>query len=94
MGVEIQVSARSDMLIRDIVHLRNSLQQGEIDIGVIVVPSDRLQSFLTDRTPSLKDAVRYVEQEFKEATTFPIIIIAIEHDAPGKALPKKKTNKA
>jgi len=94
MGVEIQVSARSDMLIRDVVHLRNSLQQGEIDIGIIVVPSVRLQSFLTDRTPSLKDALRYVEQEFKEATTFPIVIIAIEHDAPGKALPKKKTNKA
>jgi hypothetical protein len=94
MGVEIQVSARSDMLIRDVVHLRNSLQQAEIDIGIIVVPSVRLQSFLTDRTPSLKDALRYVEQEFKEATTFPIVIIAIEHDAPGKALPKKKTNKA
>jgi len=70
------------------------LQQAEIDIGTIVVPSVRLQSFLTDRTPSLKDALRYVEQEFKEATTFPIVIIAIEHDAPGKALPKKKTNKA
>ncbi len=94
MGVEIQVSARSDMLIRDVVHLRNSLQQGEIDIGIIVVPSVRLQGFLTDRTPSLKDALRYVEQEFKEATTFPIVIIAIERDAPGKALPKKKTNKA
>jgi len=94
MGVEIQVSARSDMLIRDIVHLRNSLQQGEIDIGVIVVPSDRLSTYLTDRTPSLKDALRYVEQEFKEATTFPIVVIAIEHDGPGKALPKKKTNKA
>jgi hypothetical protein len=63
-------------------------------IGVIVVPSDRLQTFLTDRTPSLKDALRYVEQEFKEATTFLIVIIAIEHDAPGKALPKKKTNRA
>jgi hypothetical protein len=93
MGVEIQVSARSDLLIRDIVHLRNSLQQGEIDIGVIVVPSDRLQTFLPDRTPSLKDALRYIEQEFKEATTFPIVVIAVEHDAAGKALPKKKTNK-
>lgn len=93
MGVEVQVSARSDLLIRDIVHLRNSLQKSEIDIGLIVVPSDRLQSLLTDRTPSLKDALRYIEQEFKEAMTFPIVVIAIEHDAPGKALPKKKTNK-
>jgi hypothetical protein len=90
IGVEIQVSSRSDLLIRDIVHLRNSLQLGEIDVGVIVVPDDRLQSFLPDRTPSFKDAIRYIEEEFKEATTFPIVVIAIEHDGPGKALPKKK----
>lgn len=32
-----------------------------IDIGVIIVPSDRTQTFLTDRTPSLRDAIRYVE---------------------------------
>jgi hypothetical protein len=90
IGVEVQISARSDLLIRDIVHLRNSLQSAEIDVGVIVIPSDRLQFFLPDRTPSYKDAVRYVEEEFKEAMTFPIAIIAIEHDGPGEALPKKK----
>lgn len=93
LGVEIQVSARSDLLIRDIVHLRNSLQKGEIDIGVIVVPDDRLQVFLPDRTPSFRDAIRYIEQEFKEATTFPIAVLAIEHDGSGSALAKKKTNK-
>jgi len=65
------------LLIRDIVHLRNSLQSAEIDIGVIVVPDDRLQYFLPDRTPSYKDAIRYIEEEFKEAMTFPIIVIAI-----------------
>jgi hypothetical protein len=90
IGVEVQVSARSDLLIRDIVHLRNSLQEGEIDVGVIVVPDDRLQLFLPDRTPSFKDAVRYIEEEFKEAMTFPIVVIAIEHDGPGEALGKQK----
>lgn len=90
MGVEVQVSARSDLLVRDIIHLRNSLQSGEIDVGVIVVPDEYLQFFLPDRTPSYKDAIRYIEEEFKEAMTFPIIIIAIEHDGPGEALPKKK----
>lgn len=90
IGVEVQVSARSDLLIRDIVHLRNSLQSAEIDVGVIVVPDDRLQIFLPDRTPSYKDAIRYIEQEFKEAMTFPIIVIAIEHDGPGESLPKQK----
>ncbi len=93
LGVEIQVSARSDLLIRDVVHLRNSLQESHIDVGVIVVPDDRFQTFLPDRTPSFRDAVRYIEQEFKEAMTFPIVVIAIEHDRVGKALPKKKTNK-
>jgi len=89
LGVEIQVSARSDLLIRDIVHLRNSLQRGEIDVGIIIVPDDRLQRFLPDRTPSFRDAVRYAEEEFSEATTYPIIIISIEHDGPGDPLPKQ-----
>jgi hypothetical protein len=66
LGVEIQVSARSDLLIRDVVHLRNSLQKAEIDVGVIVVPDDRMQKFLPDRTPSFSDATRYIEVEFKE----------------------------
>lgn len=90
IGVEIQVSARSDLLIRDIVHLRNSLQKGEIDVGVIVVPDDRMQRFLPDRTPSYRDAIRYIENDFKEAMTFPIVLIAIEHDGQGEALAKKK----
>lgn len=91
LGVEVQVSARSDLLIRDIVHLRNSLQEGTIDVGIIVVPSDRFQTYLPDRTPSLRDAVRYIEEEFKEAMTFPIIILAVEHDGGAPtALAKQK----
>jgi hypothetical protein len=90
LGVEVQVSARSDLLIRDVVHLRNSLQEAAIDVGFIVVPDDQLQRYLPDRTPCFSDAVRYIEQEFKEATTYPIVVIAVEHDGPGPALPKKK----
>ena len=95
LGVEIQVSSRSDLLIRDIVHLRNKLQEGYIDVGVIVVPSDHFQFYLVDRTPSLKDARRYIEEEFKEAMTFPIIVVAVEYDGIGDTpLPKKKTNRS
>jgi hypothetical protein len=90
LGVEIQVSARSDLIVRDIIHIRNSLQEGNIDVAVIVVPSDRLESFLPDRSPAFRDAVRYIEQEFPEAMNFPIIVIAIEHDGPGTALGKQK----
>jgi len=94
MGVEVQVSARSDLLVRDLVHIRNALQEGVIDIGVIIVPSDRTQTFLTDRTPSLRDAIRYVEQEFPEAQKTPMVLIAVEHDGPSAApLPKKTTNR-
>lgn len=90
IGVEVQVSARSDLLIRDIVHLRNSIQSGEIEVGVIIVPSERLQYCLPDRTPSIKDAKKYIEEEFKEALNFPIVLISIEHDGPGEALKKQK----
>jgi len=89
LGVELQVSARSDMLIRDIVHLRNSIDNGEIDVGVVVVPDDRLQVFLPDRTPAFKDAVKYIEEEFKEAMNYPLVVMAIEHDGPGDALGKQ-----
>ena len=70
--------------------LRNSIQEGNIDVGVIVVPSDLLQKYLPDRTPCFSDAVKYIEQEFKEAMTYPIVLIAIEHDGSGEALSKQK----
>jgi len=90
IGVELQVSARSDLLVRDIVHLRNSIDDGDIDVGIIVVPNEYLQYFLPDRTPSFKDAVRYIEKEFKEAMNYALIVIAIEHDGSGEALPKQR----
>jgi hypothetical protein len=90
----VQVPARSDMLIRDLVHLRNSLQSGKIDVGIIEVPSDSLQRLLTDRTPSYADAIRYIESEFPEGMNWPIVLIAVEHNECGTvALPKKTTNR-
>ena len=93
MGVEVQVSARSDLVVRDLVHLRNKLQEAEIDIGVIIIPDDRMEVFLPDRYPKLTDAIRYIEQEFKEAMLTPLVLIAIEHDGPGQVL-KKRTRKS
>ena len=90
IGVEIQVSARSDLLIRDIVHIRNNLQDGLIEVGIIVVPNNVFQVYLPDRTPSLKDALKYIEEEFTEAQNYPIVVMAIEHDGPGEALKKQK----
>lgn len=94
IGVEIQVSGRSDLLARDIVHIRNSLQDSHIDVGVIVVPSDDFEYFLTDRVANFSYAVRYVEEELREAQSYPIVLIAIEHDGfSEEALPKKRTNR-
>jgi len=72
LGVEIQVSNRSDLVIRDIVHLRNSLQSGEIDAGVIVVPDKNLPKYTASRSPTYRETIKYIEEEFKEAMTFPI----------------------
>jgi hypothetical protein len=90
IGVEVQLSNRSDMLIRDLVHVRNAIQEGVIEVGLIVVPSNLLQKFLPDRTPSFKDTIRIFEEEFPEAKTFPIIVMAVEHDGAGIAIPKQK----
>ena len=94
MGVEIQVSGRSDLLARDIVHIRNNLQDSHIDVGAIVVPSDEFEYFLTDRVANFSYAVRYVEKELREAKDYPIVLLAVEHDGYSpRALPKKVTNR-
>ena len=93
MGVEIQVSGRSDLLARDIIHIRNNLQDSHIDVGVIVVPSDEFAYLLTDRVASFSYAVQYVEHELREAQSYPIVLVAVEHDGySNEALPKKRTN--
>jgi hypothetical protein len=94
IGVEIQVSGRSDLLARDIVHIRNNLQDSHIDVGVIVVPSDDFEYRLTDRVANFSYATRYVEVELREAQAYPIVLIAVEHDGfCDEALPKKIANK-
>ncbi len=93
IGVEIQVSGRSDLLAR-VIHIRNSLQDSHVDVGAIVVPSDEFEFLLTDRVANFSYAVRYVEQELREAKDYPIVLLAVEHDGfSDKALPKKITNK-
>jgi hypothetical protein len=92
IGVEVQVSARSDLVIRDLVHLKNNLHDGKIDAGVIIVPSDVFAYYLTNRCPNLRETKKVIEKDFPEAMTYPIIIMAIENDEfSDVALPKKKT---
>lgn len=86
IGVEIQFSGRSDLMIVDIDHLRKEIIDGTIDVGVLVAPSNRLGPFLTDRVGKFDDAVRAVERA--RAADLPIIVLGLEHDGPGDPLPK------
>ena len=87
LGVEIQFSARSDLIVIDVIHLRKALTDGKIDAAVLVVPSDRLGVFLTDRGPKMADAKRHVREA--RADDLPLLLIALEHDGPGPALAKQ-----
>lgn len=89
VGVEVQISARSDLLVMDVLHLRDALEKGDIDVAVIVVPSNRLASFLVDRAPSLSAAQRHVRDA--RADDLPILILPFDHDGIGAALAKKRT---
>lgn len=88
-GVEVQVSGRSDMLGVDVMHLKDQLDAGLIDIGIIIVPDNALSYFLTDRTPNLAAARKHVEHRAKD---LPIRILAFMHDGTGPALGKMRTN--
>ena len=87
IGVEIQVSGRSDIISVDLIHLRKELLQGKIDLAVLVVPSDLLGNFLTDRVAKFSEAKRHIEMA--RAEDMPFVLIAIEHDGPGPALSKQ-----
>jgi hypothetical protein len=88
VGVEVQFSARSDLLVVDIIHLRKAILGGSIDVAILVVPSDKLGVFLTNRGPSLSDAKRHVAEA--RADDLPLMLIALEHDGPGPALAKQR----
>lgn len=89
LGVEIQFSARSDLLIVDVQHLRDEIIEGRIDIGAIVVPSNKLAYFLTDRVARYSDAVKAIERA--RASDLPLVVLALEHDGPGPSLIKRRT---
>lgn len=87
LGVEIQVSARSDLLIVDVVHLRDALTAGQIDVGVIVTAANPLAYFLTDRVARYSDGVEAVSRA--RAEDLPLVVLGLLHDGPGPPLPKR-----
>jgi hypothetical protein len=88
VDVEVQVSGRSDLVAVDLIHLRKQLLQGEIDLAVLVVPSDRLGKFITDRVATVSQTKRHIDMgRFED---MPFILMGIEHDGPGAAIRKKR----
>ncbi len=87
IGVEVQVSARSDLLVMDMIHLNAAFREGRIDIGLVIVPSDKLGKYLTDRAPCMSDAKKHAKAARLEDSS--LVLFAIEHDGPGPPLAKQ-----
>jgi hypothetical protein len=87
IGVEVQVSAGSDLLFMDMIHLDAAFREGRIDVGVVIVPSDKLSKFLTDRAPCMSDAKKHAKAARLEDSS--IVLFAIEHDGAGPPLAKQ-----
>ncbi len=82
------MSARSDLLVVDMIHLTAAFREGRLDAGVVIVPSDKLSRYLTDRGPCFSDAKKHASVARLEDS--PLILFAIEHDGPGTRLEKQK----
>ncbi len=94
LGTRVQLNRRKGLNARDamtveVVGLANRITSGAIDVGALVVAEDRLAMRLGRRVPSFSEAVEAVER--CGTTDLPLIILALEHDGPGPALPKKRT---
>jgi hypothetical protein len=83
----MRISSRRQILYKDVLHLRYSLECGDVDLGVIIVPSDKLQRCLSSRTPSSSYAATVIRE--MSADCFPIVLIEIEHDGLGPVLAKR-----
>jgi hypothetical protein len=87
--VQLSVSAESDLLLVDLQYLRDEIAGGKIDVGAIVVPSDKLACFLTDGVVRYSDAVRAIERT--QASYLPLAVLALEHDGLGTSPMKGQT---
>lgn len=87
VGVEVRVSAGSSLLMVDMLRLSSAFRDGRIDVGIVVVPSDKLSRFLTDRGPCMSDAKKHAHAARLEDSS--LVLFAIEHDGPGPPLAKQ-----
>jgi hypothetical protein len=84
--VQLSVSAESDLNLVDLQYLQDEIAGGRIDVGAIVVFSDRLACFLSDDVVRYSDAVRAIKRT--QASHLPLAVLALEHDGIGPSLIK------
>ncbi len=71
----------------DLIHCEIA-SQGAIDLSVLIVPSDKVGLYLTDRVARVSEAMRHIKMgRFED---MPFVLIAMEHDGPGPRLAKMK----
>ena len=58
----------------------------------MVVPTDLLARYLTDRVEGMSQVKKYLRQ--MRADDLPLLLLGIEHDGHGTALPKQPKSKA
>jgi hypothetical protein len=86
--VQLSVSAESDLILVDLQFLEDEIAGGRIDVGAIVVPSDKLACFLSDGVVRYSDAVRGIKRT--QASDLPLAVLALEHDSVGPLLTKSQ----
>jgi hypothetical protein len=69
------------------IHLDAAFREGRIDVGLVIVPSDKLSKYLTDRAPCMSDAKKHAKTARLEDSS--LVLLGIEHDGPGPALAKQ-----
>lgn len=84
--VQLSVSGESDLILVDLQYLQDEIAGGRIDVGAIVVSSDKLACFLSDGVVRYSDAVRAIKRT--QASHLPLAVLALEHDGIGPSLIK------
>lgn len=93
LGARLRVSGRrdinrKDLAIVDILDLRREIDSGDVDVGVLVVVSDRLARYLRRGGAGLSDSLRAAQR--CDCAGLPLVVLALEHDGAGPALQKKR----
>lgn len=78
IDVRMRVTSRREIFYKDALQLRHRLENGDVDLGVMVVPSMGLQRLFSRRISSACDAIEAIRA--MDADRFPLILVEIEDE--------------